>query len=98
MNFEDPFFKIHNNVEIFDQLIQVFVMYFGFEPKLLVLDEIYHVDSWQRWVRKINDIKKYQIIITGSSAKMLSSELATSLTGRTIEKHIYPCYRRKSEN
>ncbi len=90
MNFEDPFFKIHNQVEIFDHLIKVFTMYFGFEPEILVFDEIYHVDSWHRWVRKIIDTKKYKIIITGSSAEMLSSELSTSLTGRVIEKHVYP--------
>lgn len=90
MNFEDPFFKIHNQVEIFDHLLKVFIMYFGFEPEILVFDEIYHIDSWNRWVRKVIDTKKYKIIITGSSAEMLSSELSTSLTGRVIEKDIYP--------
>ena len=39
---------------------------------------------------KAVDSKRYHIIITGSSAKLLSSELATSLAGRCIEKNIWP--------
>lgn len=89
MNFEDPYFIANNNVSELDKLIEVYTEYSLKEPSLLVLDEIQNIDSWERWVRKAIDLKKYQIIITGSSAKLLSSEIASSLTGRSISHKIW---------
>jgi uncharacterized protein len=90
INFEDPYFIANNSVSELDRLIEVYTEYSLEEPSLLVLDEIQNIESWERWVRKAIDLKKYQIIITGSSAKLLSSELATSLTGRSISYTIWP--------
>lgn len=89
MNFEDPYFIANNSVSELDKLIEVYTEYSLKEPQLLVLDEIQNINSWERWVRKVIDLKKYQIIITGSSAKLLSSEIASSLTGRSISHHIW---------
>lgn len=56
----------------------------------LFLDEIQNIDDWDKWVRKIYDTKKYRIIITGSSSKLLSREIATALAGRNLTYIVYP--------
>jgi predicted AAA+ superfamily ATPase len=90
INFEDPFFISNNTTEVLDRLIEIYTQYELKEPSLLVFDEIQNIEAWERWVRKIIDLKKYQIIITGSSAQLLSSEIASSLTGRAINYNIWP--------
>lgn len=90
INFEDPYFIENDTYAELDRLIEIYTEYSLKEPLLLVLDEIQNIQSWERWVRKAVDLKKYQIIITGSSAKLLSSEIASSLTGRSISHRIWP--------
>ena len=60
------------------------------EKVYLFLDEIQAVDNWEIYVRRIYDTLNLQIFITGSSAKLLSTEVATSLRGRTISYEIFP--------
>ena len=60
----------------------------GIKPYLF-LDEIQNIDGWEKFVRRIADMK-YKINITGSNGKMLSSEIASTLGGRFVIKNIYP--------
>lgn len=90
INFEDQFFINNNQVDILDSLLETFVELYSHEPEFIVLDEIQNIQYWEKWLRKQIDSKRYRIIVTGSSAKMLSSELATSLTGRALERKVYP--------
>lgn len=53
-------------------------------------DEIQLVDGWEKFVRRLLDTETVQIYISGSSAKMLSREIASSLRGRSVEVVIYP--------
>ena len=48
------------------------------------------VEGWELYVRRIYDTLNIAIFITGSSAKLLSTEIATSLRGRTITFEIFP--------
>lgn len=54
------------------------------------LDEIQEVDNWEKFVRRFSDQEKVFIYLTGSSSKLLSREIATSLRGRTISYEIFP--------
>lgn len=90
INFEDPFFIQKNSVDVLDEIISVFTEYHQKTPEVLLFDEIHNINGWERWVRKMVDLKKFKIMVTGSSAKMLSSELATALTGRSLAKTIWP--------
>lgn len=90
INFEDAFFVNDNNPEILDKLLGFYVEIYSKEPDILVFDEIQNIKHWEKVLRKYIDSKRYKIIISGSSAKMLSSELSTSLSGRTIEKRVWP--------
>ncbi len=56
----------------------------------IFLDEIQNIPDWAVVVRRIFDTKKAQIYLTGSSAKLLSKEIATSLRGRALETEIWP--------
>jgi len=60
------------------------------EKVYLFLDEVQNIEGWERYVRRIYDTQNLQIFITGSSSKLLSSEIATSLRGRTITYEIFP--------
>ena len=53
-------------------------------------DEIQEINDWEKFVRRIYDTVNRKIFITGSSAKLLSKEIATSLRGRTISYEILP--------
>lgn len=56
----------------------------------LFLDEIQNVESWPRVIRRYFDTKQTEIYLTGSSAKLLSKEIATSLRGRSIATEVWP--------
>ena len=56
---------------------------------IFFLDEIQLVDMWEKFARRLAD-QKYQVYITGSNAKMLSSEIATTLGGRYMIHEVYP--------
>lgn len=56
----------------------------------LFLDEVQNVEGWPLVVRRLLDTKDIEIYITGSSAKLLSKEISTSLRGRSISLEIQP--------
>lgn len=56
----------------------------------LFLDEVQNVEGWPLVVRRLLDTKQIEIYITGSSAKLLSKEIATSLRGRSLALEIQP--------
>jgi predicted AAA+ superfamily ATPase len=53
-------------------------------------DEIQEVTNWEKFVRRVYDNYTKNIIITGSSSKLLSKEIATSLRGRSLAYNIFP--------
>lgn len=60
-----------------------------FESKYILIDEIQNIKNWERFVRRVHD-EGYKLFITGSNAKLLSSELSTHLTGRYKKIELYP--------
>jgi len=59
------------------------------EYQYLLLDEVQNLPQWDLWVSKLYR-NGYNMVITGSNAKMLSSEMATVLTGRYIQIQMLP--------
>ena len=55
----------------------------------LLLDEVQNLDVWDMWVSELYRQGK-NLIITGSNAKMLSSEMATVLTGKYLQVEMLP--------
>jgi uncharacterized protein len=71
--------------------------YFALYPQLrgitgpvFYLDEIQLVPGWEGFVRRVMDTEQIEVFVSGSSAKMLSREVATSLRGRALETVILP--------
>jgi len=60
------------------------------EIPFIFLDEVHNVPNWERWVRTMDELKKAKIVISGSSSKLLSGELATVLTGRHLDIFTFP--------
>jgi len=59
------------------------------KTKVIVIDEVQNIEGWERFVRRLHD-EAYKVILSGSNSKLLSSELATHLTGRYIKTELYP--------
>ncbi len=55
----------------------------------MLLDEVQNLPDWDLWISKLYRRGK-KLIITGSNAKMLSSEMATALTGRYLQIEMLP--------
>lgn len=56
----------------------------------LLLDEVQLINGWERSINALRIDKDVDIYLTGSNAHLLSSQLATLLSGRHMEIHIYP--------
>jgi uncharacterized protein len=59
-------------------------------PVTWCFDEIQAVPGWERFVRRLLDAGNVEVIVTGSSAALLSREIATALRGRAWEVVLYP--------
>jgi predicted AAA+ superfamily ATPase len=53
-------------------------------------DEVQAVQGWESFVRRLLDTENTEIFISGSSAKLLSREVATSMRGRAMEAIVHP--------
>ncbi len=91
INFEDERLDFKK-----DNLDLIFQAYFELYPEkkekdiFLFFDEIQEVQGWEKFIRRVNDNITQNIFLTGSSAKLLSKEIATSLRGRTISYDLFP--------
>lgn len=72
----------------FNVLLEIF---YELNPNsnVFFFDEIQEVDGWEKFVNRLFESGK-KIFITGSNAKLLSSEISTSLTGRNLQLELYP--------
>lgn len=87
INFEDE--RLENfTAEDFNRLLECHQEMYGKRP-MLFLDEMQNIDGWEKFARRMADAN-YTIYITGSNAKMLSSEINTTLGGRFITYEVYP--------
>jgi len=62
-------------------------VYPGYE--YILLDEVQNLEAWDMWVSELYRMGK-NLVITGSNAKMLSSEMATVLTGKYLQIEMLP--------
>ena len=92
-NFEDE-----RLAEMTSRELQVVVEeYFSLHPEhrdtkqvTFFLDEIQAVPGWETFVRRLLDTEKVDLFLSGSSARLLSREVATSMRGRAMEVLVHP--------
>jgi predicted AAA+ superfamily ATPase len=82
-----------SGAEMLDDLLET---YFRLNPRgrrkqvYFFLDEIQEVPGWARFARRIMDTEKIKLYVSGSSAKLLSSEIATEFRGRSLAFELLP--------
>ncbi|MCR5394505.1 MAG: ATP-binding protein [Bacteroidales bacterium] len=74
--------------EDFNSLLEAHLELYGKKP-VVFLDEVQNIDHWDKFVRRLADAN-YRVYVTGSNAKMLSKEVATTLGGRFFIYDVYP--------
>lgn len=85
LNFDDDLLlKNFNEDTVIQGINEVFPEY-----DYLLLDEIQNLPDWELWVSKLYR-RGVNLVITGSNSKLLSHEMATSLTGRYLQMTVLP--------
>ncbi len=86
INFNDERL-INFKVEDFQKIID-FLEENEYKNPVLFLDEIQETTGWEKWVDRVRT--KYVIFISGSNSKLLSKEISTILTGRSLNISLFP--------
>jgi predicted AAA+ superfamily ATPase len=91
LDLESPFFQ-DTTIKDLDAIWKLWLELWPPEDKKIVVyyDEIQLVPSWERWVRHLAKSGKCKVFVTGSNSNLLSSELASTLTGRHYSIHLTP--------
>ncbi|AGB04676.1 putative ATPase (AAA+ superfamily) [Aciduliprofundum sp. MAR08-339] len=89
LNFEDIRLLDVRAKDIYE-ILRLFTELTGMNVERVFLDEVQNVHGWEHAVRSLIDRGKYRIYLTGSSSKLLSREIATSLRGRTYSYILLP--------
>ncbi len=87
LNFEDERL-LGIQLNDLDMILECYAEMYPHKP-IVFLDELQVVAGWEHFARRLAD-QKYRVYITGSNAKMLSTEIAGSLGGRFMVKRIFP--------
>jgi len=82
----EEFRSIKTETDLFDYLKDKFV---SNKDNYLFIDEVQDIIGFEHVLRSLQSKSTCDIFVTGSNAKMLSSELSTYLAGRYIEFHIH---------
>jgi predicted AAA+ superfamily ATPase len=91
LNFEDE--RLSMQTTDLDLILQSYAELYpdkNLSACYLFFDEIQNVPGWEKFVRRVFDNYTRHIFITGSNARLLSTEIAGALRGRTITYTVYP--------
>jgi len=85
LNFDDDLLLKHFEEDsVIQSLNEIYSRY-----DFMLLDEIQNLPNWELWVNKLHR-RGVNLVITGSNAKLLSREMASSLTGRFVQISVFP--------
>lgn len=92
VNFEDIRLAGATAQDLNDLLEVYFEIYpdNGTKKVWFFLDEVQVVPDWERFVRTLVDMENMNVFVTGSSSKLMSKEIATSMRGRSLTYDVYP--------
>ena len=88
VNFEDERLLEVSAADL-DVILEIGLEIAGEHKPYIFLDEIQNVAGWEKFVRRLADMK-YSVSITGSNSKMLSREIASTLGGRFMIVQVFP--------
>ena len=75
---------------VIEEYYRLFPAFRGRETVTWCFDEIQVVSGWERFIRRLLDTEKAEVFVSGSSAALLSREVATAMRGRGWEVAMYP--------
>jgi hypothetical protein len=87
INFDDERLQLMKTEEL-DLILQAYASMNVGKP-MLFFDEIQNIEGWEHFARRLAN-QKYQVFLTGSNAKMLGRDIATTLGGRYWTQNVYP--------
>jgi len=91
VNLEDPRFINHLSTDLLQTIKEVYLEYLNPDTTpYIFLDEVQNIPEWEKWVNKEYELKLSHLIISGSNSSMLSSEIASTLSGRYLQLDVYP--------
>jgi hypothetical protein len=90
VNLEHPYFlEFHHDATYLETIFETYLTLLNPQGQLyVVFDEIQFFDNWQVYIKSKYESSDIKFIITGSNSSMLSTELATLLTGRSLNIHL----------
>lgn len=59
-------------------------------PLLFLFDEIHKISGWENYVIQLSRNPRRQVLVTGSSSKLLREDISTELRGKAIATQLYP--------
>ena len=87
INFDDERL-LDMTADDFDLILQAYNSMYPNKP-ILFFDEIQNISGWEHFARRLAN-QKFRVYITGSNAKMLSRDIATTLGARYLDERIFP--------
>ncbi|MAG02137.1 ATPase [Candidatus Pacearchaeota archaeon] len=90
VNFEDLRFK-KLDLDLLNKIYETYIEYKQPSSKpFIFLDELHNIGEWERFARTKHELKEAMIFISSSNEKLLSGKLASLLTGRHLDIHVFP--------
>jgi hypothetical protein len=91
VNFEDPRFR-GLDLELLNRMYEIYLteVETSSGEQYVVLDEVQVIDGWEKFARYLQENRRINVLVTGSSSKLLSSEYATVLAGRHLDTEVFP--------
>ena len=90
LNFEDERLELEGRHDLIIEAYLELYPELDLSLSYFFFDEIQELDLWEKFVRRMFDTVTQRIFLTGSNAKLLSGEIATSLRGRSLSFEIMP--------
>lgn len=87
INFDDERL-LGMTAEDLDLILQAYSSMYSGKP-ILFFDEIQNITGWEHFARRLAN-QKYLVFITGSNARMLSRDIASTLGARYFDEKVFP--------
>jgi len=85
-NFDDE--RVITDTLLLENIYKLHLEIYGCDP-VFFLDEIQNIEGWEKFVNRMYE-QGLKVFVTGSNARLLSSEISTSLTGRNRVIELFP--------
>jgi predicted AAA+ superfamily ATPase len=90
VNLEDPRFPATLEASDLMRIYEVYLRKLNPSNPTVLLDEVQNVAGWEKFVRYLIESRKTQVLVTGSSSKLLGREISTVLSGRHVDLEVFP--------